>query len=384
VNSVVSEKLVKEHAGTPDGLISVTDDNYRDDWMDENGPAACTGPYTLKSWQHNQIIILERFDKYWGPKPAIKTVILEKVVDVNTRKLQLLNGEADIVYIPVTNDEDVYRMDKKLVRVIEGNPTFALSFFGMNQRVAPSAVEKGEIPATDFFKDVEMRKMFVHSFDYKSFIDNIVRGHGIQARGIIPKGMFGHVDDLPIPQFNVAKAREHFQKTKYADSGFEITLTYNEGNKVREQGALLLKQGLESVDEKIKVKIQPVAFNVFVQKQKKSELPLYSLGWAPDFADPDDYVVPFASSTGAFASRIGYKNTMVDELIDKAAREQDQNTRRQLYRDIEHAVLGDAPYIMSYQATNFHVQRTWVQGYYYNPMFSNLLYSSLYKAAPAS
>ncbi len=61
----------------------------------ENG----TGAYSMKAWEPSKQFVFERFDGYWGEKPAIKTAIVKYVPEWTTRKLMLQNGDADTVTV---------------------------------------------------------------------------------------------------------------------------------------------------------------------------------------------------------------------------------------------------------------------------------------------
>jgi peptide/nickel transport system substrate-binding protein len=73
-------------------------------------------------------------------------------------------------------------------------------------------------------------------------------------------------------------------------------------------------------------------------------------------------------------------NATLDKMITDAAKELNETQRAQLYTDISQAVHDEALYVWVDQATNFHVERTWVQGYYFNPMYSGYYYYSFSKA----
>ncbi|AOB33580.1 hypothetical protein AKI39_09725 [Bordetella sp. H567] len=70
-------------------------------WMDEAAKAlrfnpVGTGPYKFGSYQKNDHITLQAFDKYYGGKPAAKTVTFKSVPEVAARIAGLVSGEYDI------------------------------------------------------------------------------------------------------------------------------------------------------------------------------------------------------------------------------------------------------------------------------------------------
>ena len=61
-----------------------------------------SGPYQVVEYELNSRIVLERFDKYWGPKAKIKRVIYQIIKDPSARVAAVESGKADLVInVPV-------------------------------------------------------------------------------------------------------------------------------------------------------------------------------------------------------------------------------------------------------------------------------------------
>jgi peptide/nickel transport system substrate-binding protein len=259
--------------------------------------------------------------------------------------------------------------------------------FGYNQAINGSAVpDRLEVPAT-FFSDIHVRRAFSDAFDYDGFMDNVTFKSGIQLRGPIAKGIPGYNMSTPLFTYNLTRAAAELRQTPYWTPGFNITLYYNAGNTERRQGCLVLRQGLEALHDQegagpITVGVQALDWPAYLTTLRAKGLPIFFLGWRADYADPDDYVVPFLRTGGLFSGRVGYSNGTLDRLIDAAAAELNQTRRDRMYQDLStRAVVDDVPYLWVYQSRSFHVERTWVRGYYFNPMLSGLDYHLLSKAA---
>lgn len=383
VLSVVSKTAVMANGGVVWG--------EHNDWMDRN--TVGTGPFKLRAWVPNQIITLERWDQYWRTPATVKQVNIVKINDVATRELMLLAGDADHATINRDHQFDVMNQDGtprySTLEIIKDKPTFDVLFFGYNQDIdATAAPDTLQVP-TNFFADVHIRKAFSYAFDYGNFIENVIHNGGEQLRGPIPRGMAGYNASLPLFTKDATKARTELQAAmnpssqSYWDAGFTITLYYNAGNTVREQGCLLLKQGLESLGAPgtISVSVRALDWPVYLDTLRGRGLPIFFLGWAPDYADPDDYAFPFLHSRGTFPQRVGYSDATVDAQVTAAARELNPTVREQMYKDLQGPVVEDhVPYLWIYQATNFHVQRSWVEGYFFNPMLSDGYYYLYSKA----
>jgi peptide/nickel transport system substrate-binding protein len=346
-----------------------------------------TGPYMLKTWAPNQYIVMQRWDGYWGVKPSLKFVVIQKVQDVGTREMLLLSGQADSIYVPRQNMADV--RNKAGVRIVEGLPTLEIDFFGMNWNITPH-LAIGDIP-TDFFADVHIRQAFVHAFDYNKYLTDVMQNTAIQPNGPIPQGMLGYDPTIPNVTFDLSISAEQLNLAEnpnvpgstYADTGFHVILYYNAGNTGRQAGCQLLKDGLEKLSHNstagvagtITVDVVALDWPTYLDARANKWLPMFFLGWLVDYPDPDDFASPFCDQNGAFPVTLGMTNQTLTDLVHEAAVELNTATRLQQYHEIAVSCYDNAYYLFTTQPTTFHVERTWVQNYVYNPAFAGLIYS---------
>jgi peptide/nickel transport system substrate-binding protein len=350
-----------------------------------------TGPYKLASWVPNVVVVLNRFEDYWRGAAPIREVDIEKVNGILAREFMLLSGDADTATITRDRQLDLAAVDGTpkytTLRIPEPRPTFDVTVFGYNRAINVSASPAPLSVPTDFFADIHVRKAFSYAFDYDAFLRNVTYDTGVQLRGPIAQGIPGHNLSTPVFQYDLSKSAAELNMTPYWAGGFNITLYYNAGNTERREGCLLLRKGLEALHTlrgagPIQVTVQGIDWPAYLRAFRANGLPIFFLGWRPDYADPDDYVVPFLHSSGVFAVRVGYANATVDSLVEAAAAELNQSRRVRMYQDlISFAVVNHVPYLWVYQSFSFHVERTWVRGYYFNPMLSGLDYHRLWKVA---
>ena len=382
----VGSIVEKQCAGTWDywGIRNDILDRHRD---------CGTGPFELDTWVPNQVVVLGRFGPYWGTPAPLEEVRLEEANDIVAREFMLLSGDADSAAINRDHQFDVMNLDGTprytSLRIVKDRPSFDVTVFGYNQAINGSAVpDRLDVPAT-FFSDIHVRKAFSYAFDYDGFVDNVTYKSGIQLRGPIAKGIPGYNMSTPLFTYNLTRAAAELQQTPYWSTGFNITLYYNAGNTERQQGCLLFRQGLEALHNQkgagpITVGVRSLDWPAYLATLRAKGLPIFFLGWRADYADPDDYVVPFLRTGGLFAGRVGYSNLTLDRLIDAAAAELNQTRRDRMYQDLStRAVVDDVPYLWVYQSRSFHVERAWVRGYYFNPMLSGLDYHLLSKVPAA-
>ncbi|NYT12839.1 MAG: hypothetical protein GKC03_09905 [Methanomassiliicoccales archaeon] len=362
--SIISMDYVEAHGG----VVALE----QNEWMRTH--EAGTGPFYLSNLSETNVT-LSRNTNYWREVSELNQVIIMSVADAEVRKQMLINGTVDSAELShMTRDELISNPDLKIV---EGLPTFEMEFLGFNWNMS-GVVDTGNVPA-DFFTDYNVRRAFVHSFDYDNFLENVWRNTTIQPNGPIPLGMFGFDPSVPNYTMNLSLAADFLNETSYGATGFNIILYYDAGNDERETACFLLKQGLESVPiaGEINVTIQALDWPTYLDAVYDKGLPIYFLGWGPDYADPDDYVNPLLHSDGPFPYFLSLSNSTLDLMITEAASELNSTLRAEMYLNISNAVYENGYCLWTAQQTSFHVERTWVTGYYFNPMYGGLYYYPL-------
>jgi len=380
------------------------------DWMDHYGcdygefrtwmeTHTCgTGPYILEEWRPNEYIKMVLFEDYWradateaGIEPPdyagqFKEVWYKTNEDTTGRLLNLKTGLADSVYWPTTNSDEIWdnvTLGSKdpNIDVITGG--FSYTIMAFTFKFTPINITRGGV-TTEIetpFRHRELRKCFAYAFDYQAAIDAIIRGWGFQAKGFIPQGMkfqnsshwLEHFDvEAAINWWNLGMQNPDFVDDINAMQGY-IDLYYNSGNVIRQQGSLLMKDGFTAVmshqDTNLtgitsvpEVRVNALEWANMIQKLANAELPLWLIGWAPDYADADNYAWPFVHSDGTYMSSSGYSNATVDDWITQAKQATDDNVRQNLYNKIQAQVAYDQPSIYMYQPKQFTVRRAWLQG----------------------
>jgi peptide/nickel transport system substrate-binding protein len=374
--SIISKDFVEAHGGVVQG----EENAYL------NTHTCGTGSFKLVTWNIGSEVIMERFDQYWGVKPKLGLVFIKYVDDFNQRLLALQAGDADSIYVPrksidsVTSLPDLY--------ISRGNATAQIDFLGMcfNFTKAPSGIEYGDIP-TNFFSDVNVREAFAHAFNYTLYIQTQMKNTAIQPNGPIPKGYFGYDPDVPVYEFNLALAKSYLENATNPDTGnswledgFSMTLYYNTGNTVRQGACQIMKEGMEALAPgKIDIQVQSLAWATFLNAQFESQLPMYALGWLPDYADPDNFANPFLHENGTYGGPNRLGNSTLTQMIDDAAFSPDLTVRANLYSNITWSAYNNVYGIWVDQPTNFWVFRDYVTGFMFNPMHNGRIFAQLDK-----
>jgi ABC-type transport system substrate-binding protein len=111
-------------------------------------------------------------------------------------------------------------------------------------------------------------------------------------------------------------------------------------------------------------------------------MPIKFAGWSADYADANDHVAAFLESWSTYAYFCGYYNASIDALAQAASEELNPTLREQMYSQISMLAYLDPPGICMYQMCQLHVERAFIQGYHYNPMYGRLYYADLSDNGP--
>ncbi|WP_239511082.1 ABC transporter substrate-binding protein, partial [Enterobacter cloacae] len=71
--------------------------------------------------ERNQSIVLDRNPHFSGPAPALKQVVIRVMGEVSARRLQLVNGDADIIEQVPVDQAEALKKDPSIV--VESNPS---------------------------------------------------------------------------------------------------------------------------------------------------------------------------------------------------------------------------------------------------------------------
>jgi peptide/nickel transport system substrate-binding protein len=347
-----------------------------------------TGPFALDRWDRkNKEFILTRNDHYWRAPAKLKTVVVKGVNEFGTRKLMLEAGDADTIYA----DRPLLSQVQNLpgIQIIDDQPTvqmdpivfFTFKVNTVGNPFSGSGKLDGEGIPPDFFADKNVRKGFAYAFDYKGFIADVWRGKGSQAHGVIPKSLPGYNPGQRTYALDMKKAADYFRKAqdgKLWETGFHFTIAFNSGNLPRETVCRIIKHNVESLNPKFKIDVRSIEWPTFLDAQNASKLPLFILGWNADYPDAHNFAFPILHSEGNYPLIQRFKNPEFDRLIEAGERETNAAERKRIYAKLQALEFDEVPNLVIVDTVLYRTQRSWVKGWYNNPIFPDAPYGSYF------
>ncbi|MCL6528007.1 ABC transporter substrate-binding protein [Meiothermus granaticius] len=341
-----------------------------------------TGAYQLVR-KDASTYVFKAFDNYWGGKPKIENVILQIVKEQAARLEALKKGDADIVE---TGPRPVLAQLQGApgLKVYDGIPNNTATAIFMQENIKDPAVlgsgklDGNGIPA-NFFSDVNLRKAFAYSFDYDRYIKEVLQGKGTKRTMLLPDSFFGYDPNVKQYSYDPQLATAFFKKAwggQVWQNGFVLKASYRAGSVAAQTAMEILKANVEKLNPKFKVELQPKQWSEFLKNAQQGKEPMIIVGWAPDYADPDNFLYTFYSSNGYYYPRSGYKDSIMDSLLEQARKTTDRAKRKALYSQVGNRAYETAPYINVPAGVGFVVYRDNIKGLEenYNIMLSGGYY----------
>jgi peptide/nickel transport system substrate-binding protein len=209
----VDRYTVRFHNSTPDvtleGRLTRTGMNVvskkafmaAPDWRTFSAAPVATGPYKVKEFKPDNILILEAHDDYWGGKPTAREIRFVVVPEVAGRVNGLISGQYD--FITDVPPDQIQTIEASAKHEVVGGPV-------LNHRI--SVFDKNH-PA---LKDPRVRRALTLAIDRKLIVDTLWSG-----RTSIPQGLqweyYGpmFVSDWQAPAYDPEAARKLLKEAGY-------------------------------------------------------------------------------------------------------------------------------------------------------------------------
>lgn len=123
----------------------------------------------------------------------------------------------------------------------------------------------------------------------------------------------------------------------------------------------VLKEQIEETGL-VKVTLNSQNWASYVDAFVAGELPVFMLGWFPDFADPDNWLTPFASCLQSPDNGVNFCTEEMDALLTAAASASDPDERATLYQQIGDLYAEQVPTLPLFWEPEYITYRDGVEG----------------------
>jgi len=309
------------------------------------------GPYKLKSWTHNQEIVLVRNPTFWDAASAgnVNEIDMPIYSDPTQEWTDFQNGNLDFAAIPqgqVQAAITTYGQSLDGYTVAPGGqvltgPADAVYLISFNCQKAP-------------FNNADVRRAFSLAINRQAIANLVSEGTPTLASDILPPGIPGY-------QAN-AWAYSHYDQTAaaalLATAGYPggvnlptITYSYNTDS-VHAAVASQVQTDLAAIG--VNVELHGYDWGTFISRLSGGNFMMARMGWIADYACADNFLYPLFQS-GQNQAFSFYNNATVDAELAAARGTTDTGARLADYQAVDAAIGLDAPVIPLYWYPNLGV-----------------------------
>ena len=356
IGAVVDKKLLEEHAQkvTPNDEYKY-DTDYGNGWL-KTGFAG-SGPFKIRDWRANEVVVMERNDNFYGEAAKLKRVFYRHVKDSATQRLMLETGDVDVARNLEPGDIEALKGKPELATTTA--PKGTVYYISLNQK-NPNLAKP------------EVREAFKYLVDYDAIGSTLLKDIGIMRQTYQAKGVLGALDENPY-KYDVEKAKELLAKAGLKD-GF--TLTFDVRNTQPQTGiAEAFQQSAAKAG--IKIEIIPGDGKQVLTKYRARNHDMFIGAWGMDYWDPHSNADAFTSNPdnadGAANKTLAWRNSWaIPEMTEQtkaALVEADSNKRAEIYRNLQKEALASSPFVMIHQNIEAVGLRGNVKGLKLGPTF---------------
>ncbi len=345
---------------------AVVSPKYPDDRVVSDATWGGPGPYCIKEFKRDEYLVLEA-NPYYPGTVRTKKIVIRFYKDATTLKLALERGEVDIAWRTL-RPNDYQELKAKGFKVIEVPGSF-IRYIVVNVKMDPT-------------RNKLVRQAIAAAINRPELARIVFMNTMEPLYSLVPKGLWSHIDVFKekYGDGNIELARKLLREAGFSEQKkAKLVLWYTPTHYGDTDADLaqLIKQQLEKTGL-VEVELRSSEWATYVKQLRQGQMMLALLGWYPDYVDPDDFLTPFLHSGANSWTGSGYKNEVVDKLLDEAVSLTDQAKRAEIYKKVQMILAEDVPVIPLLQGKLYVVTQKNVGGVEIGPSML-MPYYTLYK-----
>jgi peptide/nickel transport system substrate-binding protein len=338
----------------------------------KTGTVVGTGRYRITAYQERELIDLEANPDYWGTAPKIKRIRVRLFAKSSELKNSLQTGEVDVAFRSLQPEENAFFKNRPGFKLVQGTGS-GIRYVVINVTAKP-------------WDDVNLRRALAAAIDRKAIVDQVFQGSATALASIIPAAfptsepkwdqLYGAAAPPPTTAVKGAKAPAPSGKTlvdKYLTAAgrssgtvpVELWYSPTHYGDTEQAVAELIARSLEDT-HRFTVKVRNVEWAEYGKKRQAGEMPVFLMGWYPDYLDPDDYLEPF--SVPSIFDPAKWDDPKMAELVQTEQRTQDPQRRADVLRQAQAYMADQVPYVPLFQAPQVAATTDKISGVVLDPI----------------
>ncbi|WP_227178794.1 ABC transporter substrate-binding protein [Enterocloster bolteae] len=318
-----------------------------------------SGPYTIATVSA-RAVTLSSYEGYRGgwEDNQYKNVYIQEISDSGTRRRLLEAGEAQLT--SELSAEDLAALSENDGVTILPADSFTNVILMLNTKSSPCS-------------NADFRKALAYAFPYEEAVHDILQGNAAQSCGMIPKGLWGHQDNLTQYHCDLKKSAEYLEKSGLMDATVTVTFIVNDA--VYREILQLYKENLAQIGVTLKLLNMDWDAQLALAKSPNPDdcQDILLMKWWPDYADPAGWFSPLLMSSG---DSVGYNFCYLDDdIFGEKNRDAvrltatNKNEAEKLYIEMQEEILDQCYMIFAYNTLQYYAVNNAIHGVYENPAY---------------
>lgn len=309
-----------------------------------------TGMLMLNEWDTGNEVVLDTNEDYWGDVPSFDSATFRVIPEDLTRIGELQDGNIHIIE-PIPSDS-MDQIENNENATLVRTESLGLDYIGFNTQKEP-------------FDDERVRQALSMAINKETIVDGVLNGAGVVAESPINQNVFGYSENVDGLEYDPEAAQELLAEAGYED-GFSTTLWTNDET-TRQNISEVAQQNLAEIGVEVDVEVRE--WGSFLDSTAQGDHDMFILGWSTVTSDADYGMYPLfhSSSVGAPGNRSFLEDDEVDEVLESARQETDENTRLELYEEAQNLLVEKAPMVYLDHDEHISAHLNSVQGYEMHP-----------------
>lgn len=283
------------------------------------------GPFTLATWEPNQVIRLVKSETYWDRDAVrLRAVNIYPIEDRVTEEASFRAGQLHISATIPPDKIETYKRDHP--ELLRQEPTFATYYLTYNTTRPP-------------LNDPRVRRALALVIDRPALCEKVLRGGRTPAYALVPAGIAGYEAIVGFKE-DVAEAKRLLAEAGFKDgAGFpRLELLTAKGGSSQMPEAM---QQMWKTHLGIDIAIVLQEGRVFFDSLRTKAYDIAPAGWVGDYLDPSSFLDLFTRGNGN--NHTGWTSPAYDRLIAEALTAGDDAVRYPLYRQAEELLMAEMP-----------------------------------------
>lgn len=305
------------------------------------------GPFMLKEWQYDRVIVVEKSPTYWDAATVrLEAIHFHPSSNVNSEELAYRAGQLHITEALPVSKVATYQRDHP--EVLQINPFLDTYFLRLNV-------------TRPLLNNPLIRRALSLAIDREAIVTLVTKGGQIPAYSFTPPDTAGYHPPHGVST-DLDAARQLLIDAGYPGGeglpSFEFLVNSSGNHQIIAEAI----QEMWRRDLGINVSIVNMEQKTLLSQRRTLDYQILRSDWVGDYLDPSTFLNVFSSNSGN--NHTGWSNPEYDALLYQAARTPDNSARYSLFQRAEEILLKESPIIPIYYYTTVRLVNPAVRGWY--------------------